>query len=616
MGLFDQFPYTNFHELNMDWIIGVIKRLCDIYDGVTDKITEIVVQYLEQMLEDGELKELIDKILDEITKRIGIFPVSPEMYGAKGDGTTNDTLAFQNCLEYANSRNVDVKCEYGKTYLITPSQLTVQTSIDFSNSTLKPTSAGVMFKILPAETTNLTFNQDSLTRDHVTRPELFGKIFCITAPLILGTRVNTATQLPFVQTMQTDNRGYFIGNAYLPEVITGDYAYANIHSLEHRIEFKNLVVDFASASMGSIVEVRRSNVHVDNITLTNATGALSTYSLIFVSQCVSVEISNVRCVNVGKIDESGYVIGNYTSDYLYIHDCNFIDVSGQSWGSIGFSYAGNTVIERITTNRTDCHYCLTGDYVVRDSTLQYTDFCGGYGNFIFENIKFVSTTAQWVIDTRADLNNPLSGSIQVLNCQDFNSSGTFFRYNIRGACPVIDNLNYLDTTIIIKNLRGYAPNSNLVIEAGSLDADIAQTTSMYIDNVRGAYNRLNVNPVNDNTNQNKIKLLDIQNIEYTDLYSHHINVDTLRLHNLTLPSTILTLNADTTKNLQNNIIIVNSVFAGLTYVFLCNSFIICNNIIKGKRTFTHDANAKGFVANNYCSDDSTYQSNWNAGLVN
>lgn len=27
MGLFDQFPYTNFHELNLDWILRALKEL-------------------------------------------------------------------------------------------------------------------------------------------------------------------------------------------------------------------------------------------------------------------------------------------------------------------------------------------------------------------------------------------------------------------------------------------------------------------------------------------------------------------------------------------------------------------------------------------------------------
>ena len=27
MGMFDHFPYTNFHELNLDWIISAVKEL-------------------------------------------------------------------------------------------------------------------------------------------------------------------------------------------------------------------------------------------------------------------------------------------------------------------------------------------------------------------------------------------------------------------------------------------------------------------------------------------------------------------------------------------------------------------------------------------------------------
>ena len=27
MGLFDQFPYTNFHELNLDWLLRMMKEL-------------------------------------------------------------------------------------------------------------------------------------------------------------------------------------------------------------------------------------------------------------------------------------------------------------------------------------------------------------------------------------------------------------------------------------------------------------------------------------------------------------------------------------------------------------------------------------------------------------
>lgn len=42
MGLFDQFPYTNFHELNLDWLIQNMKQLNDVYDGLKKEIQETI----------------------------------------------------------------------------------------------------------------------------------------------------------------------------------------------------------------------------------------------------------------------------------------------------------------------------------------------------------------------------------------------------------------------------------------------------------------------------------------------------------------------------------------------------------------------------------------------
>lgn len=42
MGLFDQFPYTNFHELNLDWLIQNMKQLNNVYDGLKKEIQETI----------------------------------------------------------------------------------------------------------------------------------------------------------------------------------------------------------------------------------------------------------------------------------------------------------------------------------------------------------------------------------------------------------------------------------------------------------------------------------------------------------------------------------------------------------------------------------------------
>ena len=43
MGLFDQFPYTNFHELNLDWIINEMKKLREDFNNLPDSIIDKLI---------------------------------------------------------------------------------------------------------------------------------------------------------------------------------------------------------------------------------------------------------------------------------------------------------------------------------------------------------------------------------------------------------------------------------------------------------------------------------------------------------------------------------------------------------------------------------------------
>ena len=43
MALYDNFPYTNFHELNLDWIIGEVKRIATEWDNLSGDIQAVAV---------------------------------------------------------------------------------------------------------------------------------------------------------------------------------------------------------------------------------------------------------------------------------------------------------------------------------------------------------------------------------------------------------------------------------------------------------------------------------------------------------------------------------------------------------------------------------------------
>lgn len=63
MGLFEQFPYTNFHELNLDWILKKIKELDEKIDSIEDRILAQAKQYTDEQF--GILSNEFNQLEDE-----------------------------------------------------------------------------------------------------------------------------------------------------------------------------------------------------------------------------------------------------------------------------------------------------------------------------------------------------------------------------------------------------------------------------------------------------------------------------------------------------------------------------------------------------------------------
>lgn len=73
-------PYTNLHSLNLDWVLETTKKNSETLENLPSIVSELVAN----MIESGTQ-----------------FPrVVPEMFGAVGDGVTNDTDAFLRFLNH------------------------------------------------------------------------------------------------------------------------------------------------------------------------------------------------------------------------------------------------------------------------------------------------------------------------------------------------------------------------------------------------------------------------------------------------------------------------------------------------------------------------------------
>ena len=74
MAIFDNFPYTNFHELNADWIIDVVKNVDQSQKDIDSNISEMFNQTTQKALSSSIINLLMqnDTFLNmqESVKRI------------------------------------------------------------------------------------------------------------------------------------------------------------------------------------------------------------------------------------------------------------------------------------------------------------------------------------------------------------------------------------------------------------------------------------------------------------------------------------------------------------------------------------------------------------------
>ena len=87
MGLFENWPYTNLHELNLDWLLGRMKALGGAVDNYTEQVNELINDIAG--LDTATLLQVIDKI-NEI-EQLTLISNNILDYGADGTSYVDNT---------------------------------------------------------------------------------------------------------------------------------------------------------------------------------------------------------------------------------------------------------------------------------------------------------------------------------------------------------------------------------------------------------------------------------------------------------------------------------------------------------------------------------------------
>ena len=88
MGLFEHFPYTNFHELNLDWIIKTVKDLDEKVNSIEDRIYNKAKAYTDEQV--GQLRNEFNELENEFIAFKAEVNQMFNKYTAQQDKAFND----------------------------------------------------------------------------------------------------------------------------------------------------------------------------------------------------------------------------------------------------------------------------------------------------------------------------------------------------------------------------------------------------------------------------------------------------------------------------------------------------------------------------------------------
>lgn len=98
MALYQNYPYTDMQTLNLD---GVLRQVKTNKENIESTAQDLAQEGTERKAADADLLQLIRQIDPTIVADKS--PYTPQMFGAKADGVTDDTRSIQDCIDAAHA---------------------------------------------------------------------------------------------------------------------------------------------------------------------------------------------------------------------------------------------------------------------------------------------------------------------------------------------------------------------------------------------------------------------------------------------------------------------------------------------------------------------------------
>lgn len=556
--------------------------------------------------------------------------VTPQMFGAVGNGVVDDTEAFRNAITFCNENNKKLICKQGAIYLLNGKDIVVKCDIDFNWCTIKSENRnGIenLFVVEPETYADKIISNSVLTNFSTTDNELKNKSFAIVSPLSLGDRLGFENTVYNTQLLATDAQGNFINAQYYANIIEGDYNIVNIQDRTQKpLKIEKLIIEFYGENkyFKNIILCKRNNVKIDGIVLKGkAYNDAYTGAVVSFDDCFNVELGNVVGESPTAGTQAGYVVVlNNTSD-VYLHDIKTSESSATTRTMIASNFVTNTLIERVMVNTIDFHYQSHNTFVVKNSEFAKMMLAGGYGQVIIEECSVVQPVGDWkTFELRNDLSLLFSGNILLKN-NVFN-----FNWNERpvialhqtveaseNVSPYFSDLNYKETNIIFEGNLFTNTELQSLVEVKIYDMNYSEKVNCMAINTEGNYAYLARNVVTNNFKLGTLKnvgiifkpLLGLQQhmVAYGKVKEvHYVDCDFVK-HSIMIPNTV-NISGVELLDFHNT-----SLYILPTNAITCNVFVCVNCLVYNDRPLVVNATHKMIKNNLLVTETQNNAGSWN-----